>query len=269
MNFIVDSGQVATALETLRAKRPRVHCITNAVAQNYTANMLLALGVTPSMTVAPREIPSFVSGADALLVNLGTLDRERLEGIELAIQAAQANAVPWILDPVLVNRSPDRLDLARLLLLRRPRILRVNAEEFAALSGRDEAPGAFAARNLTAVALTGAVDTVSDGIRTVRVSNGHELMTRVTAMGCAATAVAAAFLAVEPAPVRAAACALAAVGVAGELAARTARGPGSFAAGMLDALYSLDRQSLADLGRIEIVPPGVGPAANDTGVTMP
>jgi len=71
----------ADILDRVRERRPRVHCITNAVAQAFTANMLLAVGAIPSMTIAPDEVSDFVVGADALLVNLGTLDRARREFI--------------------------------------------------------------------------------------------------------------------------------------------------------------------------------------------
>lgn len=247
---VCDAAHVAEALARLRTAAPRVHCITNAVAQNFTANMLLALGVTPSMTVAPREVPAFTASADALLVNLGTLDRERGDAIPLALDAAQEAGVPWVLDPVLVNRSPDRLALARRLVEREPRILRANAGEFAALAEAGESPARFAVRNLTTVALTGEVDLVTDGGRQARVANGDPLMARVTAMGCAATAVAAAFLAVEHDPLISSVCALAVVGVAGEVAAEAARGPGSFAPALLDALYQLDAETLSRRARI-------------------
>src|SRR3954464_9011987 len=92
----------ADILERIRARRPRVHCITNAVAQNFTANMLLAAGAVPSMTMASDEIADFVARADALLVNLGTLDPERRAAIKIAIDMA-GGRVPWILDPVFVD----------------------------------------------------------------------------------------------------------------------------------------------------------------------
>src|ERR1700722_14451086 len=91
----------ADVLARIRARRPRVHCITNAVAQNFSANMLLAAGAVPSMTIAAAQIAAFVARAGALLVNLGTLDVERRAAIDLALTAA-GERVPWILDPVFV-----------------------------------------------------------------------------------------------------------------------------------------------------------------------
>src|SRR5450631_1704087 len=99
-----DLPQIAAAvLDRLRARSPRVHCITNAVAQNFTANVLLAAGCVPSMTLSPDEIAPFVAGSHALLVNLGTLDRERREAIEIAVETASQDNVPWVLDPVFVE----------------------------------------------------------------------------------------------------------------------------------------------------------------------
>src|SRR5262245_39717017 len=84
----------ATLLDSIRAKTPRVHCITNTVAQAFTANTLLAAGATPSVTTSPEEIAGFVASADSLLVNLGTLDAERREAIDVALDAAARKQMP-------------------------------------------------------------------------------------------------------------------------------------------------------------------------------
>src|ERR1700721_1594079 len=97
----------ADVLARVRARRPRVHFLTNSVALNFTANMLLAAGAVPSMTLAVEEVVDFVAGADALLVNLGTLDAERRAAIGLAVEAA-GERVPWVLDPGLIHRSAPR-----------------------------------------------------------------------------------------------------------------------------------------------------------------
>ena len=110
----------ADVLARIRDRAPRVHCITNTVAQNYTANMLLAAGAVPSMTISPEEIVSFVAGADALLVNLGTFDAERRRAIDVALGAAGTARMPWVLDPVFIERSPGRAQFARELLARGP-----------------------------------------------------------------------------------------------------------------------------------------------------
>ena len=163
----------AALLPKIRAKNPRVHCITNTVAQAFTANTLLAAGATPSVTTSPEEIAGFVAGADNLLVNLGTLDRERREAIGVALDAAATRRLPWVLDPVFVDRSPSRLEFARTLVARKPAVIRLNAAELAALAGEAASPDCarrFAGQTGAIIALTGEVDVVTDGKRLVNVA---------------------------------------------------------------------------------------------------
>jgi hydroxyethylthiazole kinase len=237
----------ADVLERLRGRAPRVHCITNAVAQNFTANVLLAAGARPSMTISPEEIGSFVASADALLVNLGTFDRDRREATDTAVEVAAEEGVPWVLDPVLIDRAQPRAAHAASLVTRGPRALRLNHAEFAALAASEPQGAAlcrYALDALTVIGLTGEVDVVTDGARLATIRNGHALMARVTAMGCVASALVAACLAVESDAWLATLSALLALGVAGEIAAAHAHGPGSFATEILDALYRLDRGTL-------------------------
>jgi hydroxyethylthiazole kinase len=236
----------ADVLARIRARAPRVHCITNAVAQHYTANMLLAAGAVPSMTISPEEIGAFVAGADALLVNLGTFDIERKSAIAVALGTAAERGMPWLLDPVFVERSPARAQFAQELIGRKPTVVRLNQAEFVALANDEAADAAarFAQAHATIVALTGDVDVVADGTRRLTIANGDPLMALVTAMGCAGSALISAALAVEVDGFIATVAALAAFGVAGEVAAARARGPGSFAAAVIDALHGLDRATL-------------------------
>jgi len=249
-----DMAQAAGALlERLRTRSPRVHCITNSVAQNFTANALLAVGCVPSMTLSPEEIASFVANADALLVNLGTFDAERRAAAEIAVDTAGREGVPWVLDPVFVDRSERRADFARTLIARSPTAVRLNHAEFSALAGEEPSAAVAAATagsNELVIALSGAADLVTDGKRSVSIANGHPLMARVTAMGCAGSALVAACLAVEDDALRAAACALVMLGVAGEVAAEKAQGPGSFAVAILDAVYRLDAATLRKRAKV-------------------
>jgi len=243
MHAAVDFADIAAdVLGRIRDRAPRVHCITNSVAQQYTANMLLAAGAVPSMTIAPEEIGAFVAGADTLLVNLGTFDGERKSAIEAALAAVGGR--PWLLDPVFIERSPSRAAFARRLIGARPAVVRLNRAEFAALDPTGGPPELIAQAHATVVALTGDVDLVVDGARRVTVANGHPLMALVTAMGCAGSALICAALAVEADAVMASVAALTALGVAGEVAAESARGPGSFAAAIIDVLHALDRATL-------------------------
>jgi hydroxyethylthiazole kinase len=237
----------ADVLARIRDRSPRVHCITNSVAQQYTANMLLAAGAVPSMTISPEQIGAFVADANAVLVNLGTFDIERRSAIDVAVASAVEKKLPWLVDPVFIDRSPARARFARSLLDRRPSVLRLNHAEFTALSGNAADAGAaarFAKVHATIVALTGDIDIVTDGERNTAVANGDPLMSLVTAMGCAGSALVCAALAVEADAWLATLAALAALDVAGEIAAEGAQGPGSFAATMIDALHGIDRGTL-------------------------
>jgi hydroxyethylthiazole kinase len=237
----------ADVLARVRERSPRVHCITNSVAQAFTANMLLAAGATPSMTISREEIAAFVASADALLVNLGTFDAERRAAVDVAVAAATGDRVPWVLDPVLIDRSPARASYARTLFARRPRAVRLNRAEFATLANGksdDEAAARYALARLTVVGLSGATDLVTDGRRRAQIANGDALMARVTAMGCAASALVAACVAVEEDAFLATVAGLTLIGVAGEAAAPRAGGPGTFAVAIVDALHGLDAAAI-------------------------
>jgi len=238
-----------SVLERVRTRAPRVHCITNTVAQAYTANMLLAAGAVPSMTTSTEEIAAFASGADALLVNLGTLDPER--GVAMDRSLSALTGQPWVLDPVFVDRSATRAAFAASLMAREPAAVRLNRAELKTLAaGQDAAQ--FAARAGCVVAVSGETDTVTNGAQSVTIANGHPWMAKVTAMGCAGSAVLAACLAVEADRFRAAVSALLLFGIAGEVAAQHSRGPGSFAIAIIDALAALDRDTVLRLARASL-----------------
>lgn len=247
-------GIAAATLAALRAKAPRVHCITNTVAQAFTANVLLAAGAVPAMTVSPEEVGAFVGMSGALLVNLGTLDRDRRVAIDVAIESATDQNVPWVLDPVFIDRVPFRAELAHDLIERGARALRLNAAEFRAISATEPSArniAQYARERGTVVALTGATDMVADGARHASVANGHPWMAKVTAVGCANSALVAACIAVEPDPWKAAVSAVLIGGIAGEIAAGAAQGPGSFSAAYVDAIYALDAATITSHARVQ------------------
>jgi len=256
---------VAATLAAIRARAPLIHNITNFVVTNSTANALLAIGASPAMVEGADEVADFAARADALVVNLGTMSPPRAAVIRLAVAAARAAGVPWVLDPVAVGTIAPRAALARELLAARPAVVRGNGSEIAALTGGvggrgvDSTAGADAgpdaARRLAieariVAAVTGAVDHVTDGRRMIAIANGHPMMTRVTGLGCTATALIGACLAVEADALAAAAHGLAILGVAGEIAVARARGPGSLQMEILDALYRLDADMLRAKARL-------------------
>lgn len=254
------------ALSDLRMAAPLVHNITNVVVANVTANALLALGASPAMVQAPEEVEEFVAKASALVVNIGTLMAPQRLSMHLAAKAATAAGVPWILDPVAAGATQYRLETARSLLALKPQVLRGNASEILALAGESgrsrgvdstqtsdrglEAARMLARRNGTVVAVTGAVDYITDGDQVLAIENGHLMLTRVTGTGCTATALIGAFLGAGLSGIEAAGAGLAVLGVAAEMAAENAAGPGSFQVALLDALYALDETELASRARL-------------------
>lgn len=181
----------------------------------------------------------FVDSSAALLVNLGMLDPWRREAAPLAIRTARRLGRPWVLDPVKVDRSADRHTYAQSLLELDPDVLRCNRAERPLLEIGEA----------TVVCTTGDIDRIGYRDRTVEIGGGSPLMDRVTAMGCAGSALVAAWLAVEPDPFVAAVSAMLVMKVAGSIAAEYAQGPGSFAPAFLDAVYGLDAARLARSAR--------------------
>ena len=232
-------AHAADLVERLRGGGPRVHCLMNTVVQKLVADGLSALGAIPSMTSSAEEVAGFVRKADALAVNLGTLDPARREAIHVALAAAQEAARPWVLDPAHCDYSPPRAAFAQELLARRPAVLRANAAEYGLLAVPD---GVVAVR-------TGGSDRVARGDRALLVANGHAWMAKVTGTGCLSGAVIAAFVAVGDEPFAAAAAAILAMGVAAEVAAPHARGPGSFEPALLDALAALSPEQIMQHAR--------------------
>ncbi|MGQ2904826.1 MAG: hydroxyethylthiazole kinase [Neoaquamicrobium sediminum] len=232
--------QAAEMLQRLRGATPRVHCLMNTVVHKLVADGLSALGAIPSMTYAIDEVSSFVAKADALVVNLGTLDDQRRQAIRLALDTAHDEAKPWVLDPAHCDYSPPRATFAQELLALGPAVLRANASEFVLLSVPDPVVGVR----------TGASDLVRQGERSLAIENGHALTAKVTGTGCLSGAIIAAFLAVERDALQAAAAAMLVVGVAAEIAGKTAQGPGSFEPAFLDALDRIGPAEITTRARV-------------------
>lgn len=237
-NTILD--QAVEAIEALRRDGARVHCITNTVAQYFTANVLLACGATPSMTVSQDESHLFTGQADALLVNLGTLDAERRRVIGQCIETASHAAKPVVLDPVKCDLSPPRLKFARELLAPGRIVLKANRQEAQALDG------APALARIT----TGRTDKVAYDGAVYSVQNGTAAMADTIATGCALGAVVAALIAAADEPHIGALAALAWFGVAGELASEKASGPGTFPAVLVDALALVSSDTIRRRARL-------------------
>ncbi|MFT3999329.1 MAG: hydroxyethylthiazole kinase [Rhizobium sp.] len=254
-------------LGAMRADPPLVQCITNFVAMNIAANVMLAAGASPAMVHAEEEAGEFAAISGALTINIGTLSSGWLAGMLKAAQSANAAGKPWVLDPVAHHATAFRRNAVARLIELRPTIVRGNASEIIALAGgasrgqgvdsRDAVEQAedsarqLAERHGCVVAVTGVTDFVTDGRQARRVAGGSPLMPQVTALGCSLTCLVGAFAATAPdAALDATVAALAVFAVAGEKAATAANGPGSFSWRFLDALAGLDKEVLDREARI-------------------
>jgi len=255
---------IAANLTELRAKAPLVHNITNFVVMNYTANALLAIGASPVMAHAAEEVEDMVSIAGALVVNIGTLSPQWVEGMKKAIVAAKKLGKPIILDPVGAGATPYRNSvLSELLNTASPTLIRGNGSEILALAGANiQTKGVDSTANSTdslqaakllseqfgcVVSVSGATDVIVSGDKVAYIENGVPLMTRVTGMGCSASAIAGAFCAIQSDAFDAAVSAAVVMGVCGEKAFGKAQLPGSFQIAFLDALAEITAEELSRL----------------------
>jgi hydroxyethylthiazole kinase len=232
------------AIRALRTDGARVHCITNTVAQNFTANVLLACGATPSMTVSPEEAAFFTRRADALLINLGTLSDGRKAAIRNSLDAAKAKHIPVVLDPVMCHVSPPRLEFAAVLLAGKPDIVRANGDEFQAM----EKAGANALDRC--LVRTGQTDRIISPCADWSVMNGHPWLSKVTAVGCAQGALMAALAVKTDNEETACLAALLWTAIAGEIAAGRSSGPGTFQAVFIDVLHTISIPELQKRARV-------------------
>ncbi len=245
-------------IRAIREQAPLVHNITNYVVMNTTANALLALGASPVMAHAREEVEEMAAISSALVINIGTLSGPWISSMNLAAQKANSCNIPIIIDPVGAGATHYRTMTATTFIgAFFPEIIRGNGSEIMALckdgiatkgvdSTSDSVFALDSAKNLnrsldSVVCITGETDYVVDKTGVIAIKNGHPMMPRVTGLGCTASALCGAFAAVNSRYAMAVAHAMAVMGIAGEIAAETAKGPGSLQTGFIDALYCLTR----------------------------
>jgi len=250
---------ILDALQRLRAQKPLVLNITNYVVMNNTANALLAIGASPIMAHSREEMAEMLSFSGALVINIGTLDSVLTSRIAFAIEQANANNRPVILDPVGCGASHFRTETSRQIAAAAASlIIRGNASEIMALAGDtgnnkgvDALDPSFAAldaaKHLVStyqcnVVISGVSDFIVSKDRVIQLDNGHAMMPYVTGMGCSLSALTGAFAAVGETSGLAAAAIFA---IAGEIAAEQSQGPGSLQVNILDALYQLDEATIS------------------------
>lgn len=220
---------------------PFVLCLTNTVAANFTANVLLAIGAKPAMIEEPSEAAELAAVADAVLVNVGTLTPAQAEVMRAAVAVlagpvpTNAGSVPWVLDPVGVQFLSYRRKFVLELIQQKPTLIRGNHAEIEFLAG--SVPNL---KGSVPILSTGEVDRIWGGDpQPIEITGGAAILQQVTATGCAQGAVCAALLGRGLSPVDAAIQASKLMKRAGERAFAKAQTPGSFQMALIDALSEL------------------------------
>ena len=249
----------------VRAQAPLVHSITNWVVINFNANVLLAMGASPVMAHACEEVADMANIAQALVLNIGTLTADKVQAMLLAQKQAHSRAIPVVLDPVGAGATPYRNQaLSEIIQSGPPGIIRGNGSEIMSVAGLSvttkgvdsvmasdqslDAALALAKRIEGVVCVSGETDYIIDAHGQVALlRNGDVWMTKVTGVGCSATALIGAFAAVQPDAWRATTAAMAYWGVVGKVAAEQTRalgaGVGTYATKLLDVTQNLDEQT--------------------------
>lgn len=261
---------VIEAWTQLKQKQPLVQCITNSVAANYVANVLLAAGASPAMIDHPQEASAFASICSALSINLGTPTLEQMQAAHQAAQTAHLQQTPWVLDPVgYGNILQWRSDAANQLIQYYPNIIRGNASEISALVGQnimskgvdstiDSHQVYLHAQKLLnftdCVAISGQSDFILSKAfnAIIQIDGGSALQPRMTATGCALGALIAAYCAVTN-PTIAAIAAHVHFAIAGQLAFEQAKTLGSFSVAFMDFIDLVDAKMIAEHAQIKIL----------------
>jgi len=258
----------AELLKKIKEQKPLVHHITNWVTIYDCANIVRAIGALPVMAHAKEEAGDMARIANALVLNIGTLTNELIEAMKIAGKAANEKGIPVVLDAVGVGATKLRDDKAAELLNEiKIDIIKGNASEIAKLSGMEvqtkgvestkveanliEVAKKLANEKKAVVVITGAEDIITNGKDVYLCKNGHKMMGSIVGTGCMAASVIGAFAAVEKDYAKAAASALVVFGIAGELAARRATGPGSYKESFYDEIYNLDETDIDEMEKLE------------------
>lgn len=267
-------------IDMVRKSVPLVHNITNYVTVNDVANVLLACGGSPIMSDEPDDVADITSICGGLNINIGTLNKRSIEAMFIAGNRAKELGHVILLDPVGAGASALRTDTAvKIMEELKPQIIRGNISEIKTLaqgSGttkgvdadvadavtEDNLDGAvafvkgFASETGSIIAVTGAIDLVSDGDRCYVIRNGRPEMSRITGTGCQLSGMMTAFAVANPENmIEAAAAAVCTMGLAGEIGHdRMEEGDGNstYRNRIIDAVYNMDAAALDKGAKYEV-----------------
>jgi hydroxyethylthiazole kinase len=259
-------------LELLREKTPLIHHLTNVVTMNDCANITLALGGSPVMAHSLAEAPQMAEWANAIVLNMGTPEPDFIEAMILAAQVAKRKKIPVVFDPVGAGATAFRQQIAlRLIKEVKPDIIKGNLAEIRFLAGMvstqrgvdsldtsDEAGEAVleAAKQYSCVVVaTGKTDTFSDGKMVLKLEGGSPWLTKITGTGCMTSSLVGCFAAVHDDPLQASIWGVAAMKLAGEIAAKRLKkhdGTATYRGYVIDAISRLTEKSLTLEKRITV-----------------
>ncbi|MDO4976873.1 MAG: hydroxyethylthiazole kinase [Eubacteriales bacterium] len=267
-------------LENVQAKTPLVHNITNYVTVNDVANVILASGGSPIMSAEPKDVYDITSICGGLNINIGTLTTDSIEAMFIAGERAGELGHQILLDPVGAGASALRTNTAVELMEKlNLTVVRGNISEIKTLamgSGTTKGVDAdvadavteenldqavtflkdFAKKAGTVVAITGAIDLVSDGEKCYVIRNGRPEMGRITGTGCQLSGMMTAFLVANPdQPLEAAAAAVCTMGLAGEIGwtyMQDGDGNSTYRNRIIDAVYNMTPEKLNEGAKYEV-----------------
>lgn len=270
--------KVAELLYSLKQKNPLVHHITNYVTVNDCANITLAIGASPVMADDIEEVGDMVSLASSLVINIGTLNSRTVEAMIAAGKKANELNIPVILDPVGAGATPYRTKIANKIVDEiKLAAIRGNISEIKTLYGlKSETKGVdaseaisedndgfleakniakdFAKRLNTVVAITGAIDIITDGNTLYSVENGHRMMSKVTGTGCMCSSLIGSYLGAGEDKLLATLAGVVTMGIAGEIAYeklnKEHEGTGMLKLNIIDAIYNLSEEIILKKGKI-------------------
>ncbi len=247
--------------QSIKSKKPLIHCITNPISINDCANMVLAVGAKPIMAEHLLEVSEITAVSKSLGVNLGNITDNRMKSMLISGKIAFEKKIPQVIDLVGVGCSKLRLDYARKFISEcHPSVIKGNMSEIKAICGiKSNSKGIdvgagdivteensdesiemlkkLSLQTASVVAATGVVDIITNGTHTYLITNGCEMLSMITGTGCMLTALIASYIS-SGNILDSTVLAIALMGICGELS-QNVKGTGSFRNDLIDNMFSI------------------------------
>lgn len=260
--------------ESIKLKKPLIHCITNPISINDCANMVLAAGAKPIMAEHPLEVSQITAVSKSLGINLGNITDNRMESMLISGKVAFEKKIPQVIDLVGVGCSKLRLEYAKKFISEcHPNVIKGNMSEIKAICGMksnskgidvgacdivteqnsDESIEMLKGLSLqtgAVIVATGVVDIITNGTHTYLITNGCEMLSMITGTGCMLTALIASYISCGNI-LDGTILATALMGICGELSQHV-KGTGSFRTELIDQMFSISDDMIIKKIRYEL-----------------